>query len=86
MNTKAYIHTRNLMGEALSNIESFINLQKDALLEHVPRYFDDADRLDLEQAIKMVAEFGTSVQQENVFLINYIKKNMGANEAEEVLK
>ena len=48
MNTKAYIHTRNVMSDALANIESFITLQKDSLLEHVPRYFDDTDRLDLE--------------------------------------
>lgn len=85
MNTKAYLYTRKLVSDSLAHIERFITKEKDTIEQFTPEYFNDVESIDIEEAVKLVVRFATSMVEQNQIMSSYIRKNLKKTEADEIL-
>lgn len=84
MNAKAYVYTRKLVSDSLNHLEKFIVKERESLIQFTPQYFATLESVDLKEAVSLLVDFAEAMVEQNKILANYIKKNIGKQDTEEL--
>lgn len=75
MNTKAYLYTRGMICDSLSNLEQFIARRQETIKEIAPSLFASDENLELDEAVQFVINIAETLIEQNAMLSKYIKGN-----------